>query len=266
MVILGGIVLQCCVLGALLKPVENAPKEIIELKPLNNQVEKNAPESPSCMKQVADIAIGIFKEIINVNLLKENFSFLFIVSSNFFVFFAYFIPFIYLPVRAKELHIENYPLLLSIIGIVNIPGRITFGFVADRKFIKAINMNTICISVATACLFVFYQLKSFWWQAGFAVLYGTAMAGMNCLQTPYLIEAVGSAKFGNAFGITNLFRGLGCIFGPYVGGILSEKFNTHAPFLFAGTCYAVACGFSILAFITIILKSRKSSKETDETE
>lgn len=41
---------------------------------------------------------------------------------------------------------------------------------------------------------------------------------MNCLSTPYLIEAVGSSKFANANGILNLFRGLGCFFGPYLAG------------------------------------------------
>jgi hypothetical protein len=45
-------------------------------------------------------------------------------------------------------------------------------------------------------------------------------AGMNCLATPYLVEIVGSKKFSNANGILNMFRGIGCMFGPYIAGKL----------------------------------------------
>ena len=44
------------------------------------------------------------------------------------------------------------------------------------------------------------------------------LAGTNCLATIYVLDAVGSSKFGNANGILNLFRGVGCIFGPYIAG------------------------------------------------
>ena len=132
---------------------------------------------------------------------------------------------------------------------MNIPFRIIFGFLADRKFLRAITMNTICLFISTLCLLVnivsyiffsieiqnfhkklqnfksYFELKNFWFQAVFAVFYGLSIAGMNCLSTPYLIEAVGSSKFGNANGILNLFRGVGCFFGPYLAGksIFSSK-------------------------------------------
>ena len=47
---------------------------------------------------------------------------------------------------------------------------------------------------------------------------------MNCLSTPYLIETVESSKFGNANGILNLFRGVGCFFGPYIAGKKNSLF------------------------------------------
>lgn len=84
-----------------------------ELKPLN---ENKNNEDQDSKKGVSQIVIGILKEIVNVRLLKENLPFLLITLSNFFIFFVYFIPFIYIPIRAKELKIPNYPLLLSIIG------------------------------------------------------------------------------------------------------------------------------------------------------
>ena len=41
---------------------------------------------------------------------------------------------------------------------------------------------------------------------------------MNCLTTMYLCDLVGLARFSNATGIINLFRGFGCFLGPFLAG------------------------------------------------
>ena len=93
------------------------------MKLLNQTQDSKEEETKQGFSQ---IVIEIMKEIINIRLLKENLAFLLIALSNFFIFFVYFIPFIYIPIRAKDLKIPNYPYLLSIIGIVNIPCRVKF--------------------------------------------------------------------------------------------------------------------------------------------
>ncbi len=111
---------------------------------------------------------------------------------------------------------------------------------------------------------------------------------MNCLSTPYLIETVESSKFGNANGILNLFRGVGCFFGPYIAGNknslfffifpildnstfysfnllgqLSEKTNSiFSSFLFAGISYGIAFVLSLIVTVYTFVKNRKS-KDSD---
>jgi hypothetical protein len=41
---------------------------------------------------------------------------------------------------------------------------------------------------------------------------------MNSLTSVYLVELVGLEKLTNSTGIISLFRGLGCVIGPYIGG------------------------------------------------
>lgn len=60
-------------------------------------------------------------------------------------------------------------------GIVNIPVRIFFGFIADRKVITAIDMNTACTLVASLTIFSYYLLTTFWMQACFAVFFAAAI-------------------------------------------------------------------------------------------
>jgi hypothetical protein len=43
---------------------------------------------------------------------------------------------------------------------------------------------------------------------------------MNSLSTMVIIELVGTDKFINASGIVNLFRGIGCFVGPFIGGLI----------------------------------------------
>ena len=128
MVILGSITLQCCVLGALLRPVEHFQKRnkksTIEMQALNSNdgdlnsddEDRKGAETLKAKKSVKEILVSIVKNMTDFRLLRENSSFFLISLSNFFVFFVYFIPFIYIPVRARELGIENYPWIISIIG------------------------------------------------------------------------------------------------------------------------------------------------------
>ena len=266
MIILGGLILQCCVFGALLRPLEkpNKPAEIelVETEKLTSKRSDQEEEANKPKTKTLQTLKNIAKETFNFKLITENVSFLFISLSCFFMFLVYFIPFIYIPIRAKELGITEYAWLFSIIGIVNIPFRITFGFLADRKYVSAVTMNTICFFVATLCLFSYYFLNKFWMQAVFAVLFAMASAGNNCLTTPYLIEIVGDKKFRNANGIVSLFRGLGCMFGPYAGGFIQEMTGSgFYSLIFCGSAYTLSFLFSLA--IDLINLTKKASSTSD---
>lgn len=120
------------------------------------------------------ITVGILKEMSDFSLLRQNLGFLLITLSNFFIFFGYFTPFLYITKIAEENHIpkESASLLISIIGIVNIPARMAYGFVADRRFIAPINLNTFSVVLGTLPLFFYFKLQvAFWSQILFSVLF-----------------------------------------------------------------------------------------------
>ncbi len=178
-------------------------------------------EPKSCCKSCLSVSWSILKEMGNLSLLKENFAFLLIVLSNFFIFSGYFIPYIYVPVRAKELGIANFALILSVIGILNIPGRLVFGFLADKM--SPTNLNSACALLASLSLWFYAPLTTFVTQCVFGAVFAIGIAGTNCLTTPYLKDIVGMEKFSNAMGIVNLFRGFGCFLGPFLGGNIYER-------------------------------------------
>ena len=82
----------------------------------NEVEEENSNESSSCFKKVLNITWNIIKEIFDIRLLFQSIPFLIITVSNFFIFLGYFLPFIYIPIRAKEINVENIDRVYSIIG------------------------------------------------------------------------------------------------------------------------------------------------------
>jgi len=197
--------------------------------------------------------------------------FLLIVISNFFTFLCYFTIFTYMPIRAKELDTtiqENFPLIISIIGIFNIPFRVMFGFLADRKFITAVDMNTACILIGSATMFSFFFLTQFWELVIFAVVFAFAMAGLNCLTANYLVEIVGnnSKVFANAFGILSLFRGISCMIGPFITGTIYEYTKENSvlyPFMTTGFSFLIGFLFTLLVSIGQFIVRRRLRQAAD---
>lgn len=111
-----------------------------------------------------EIAIQIGKDIINIKLMFQNFEVFCLVLCNFFCFIGLFIPYTYIPVygEANNLSDKEIGMVLSVIGIVNIPMRLMFGAVADRRWVSSVNLNTFAVTIALASLVMFAHLTTYW--------------------------------------------------------------------------------------------------------
>ena len=94
-------------------------QELSEFKNSETKESVVEPTATNSKKTLSKLLVEIFKEMTNFRLLFENKSFLLIVIANFFVFVGYFLPFIYIPIRGRELEIKNISMVLSVIGILN---------------------------------------------------------------------------------------------------------------------------------------------------
>ncbi|CAF0910909.1 unnamed protein product [Brachionus calyciflorus] len=300
------IILQSAVCGALLRPLNPTPSssskkpKSVELKNLNHPNKQmsiddetfrqerviqtyigsvcslNAPDGDKKLplhqrNSFLRIAHGILKEMTDFKLLTQNFGFLLITASNFFLFAGYFTPFLYISDIAQENNIdkEEASTLISIIGIVNIPARMLYGLIADKRYVSPINLNTFSVAVATVPLIFFFVMKSsYWGLAVFSVLFAIGIAGMNSLTTMYLCDLVGLKKFSNATGIINLFRGFGCFLGPFVAGIVSNYLGkVKCISIYSAGCFIVGLVLSCLVSFGSLCSSKPADdgNETNET-
>ena len=100
---------------------------------------------------------------------------------------------------------------------------------------------------------------------------------MNSLTTAYLIDIVGIEKFGNATGMLNMFRGIGCLLGPFTARFIldsnwSSDKSVKLPklpamaFYFCAVCYAFGFVFTLLASIWSAAYRSKGSQENGNVE
>ena len=81
-----------------------------------NQPEEEEEEKENKVAKTFKVIKDVIKDATNFKILMTNKLFLLIALSNAFIFLVYFIPFIYIPIRAKELGIKQYSWIISIIG------------------------------------------------------------------------------------------------------------------------------------------------------
>ena len=66
-------------------------------------------------------------------------------------------------------------------GIINIPSRIIFGIVADRKWISAFNINTMCFALLAVINFFYFIFNSFSFHVFYAIVFAIGMGLYYCL-------------------------------------------------------------------------------------
>jgi uncharacterized membrane protein len=238
---------------------------------INKAATSTTSTEAACGGNFKRISLEILREMSNFKLLKKNKVFLLIVLSNFFCFLGYFTPFIYIikvPLEYGSTS-EQATTLLQIIGIVNIPFRMLFGMIADRKILSAVNLNTLCVSCVTLSLFLFPLLKSeYKYLIGFAVMFAIGSAGMNCLTTMYLLEIVEMKEFANANGIVNLFRGFGCLFGPFLAGLITDLTDyKSSAFIYSSFCFLMGLSLTTLcSFSKLLLNYLKRNSAAENSK
>lgn len=152
------IIVQTCVFGALLRPLpplEDSAKPV-ELHNLKSKKSQNGSEQAAGGNEIVHsyvgsmlsinqkvpfyernsflrISVGILREMTDFRLLCENWGFLLITLSNFFLFVGYFTPFLYIASISEDIikDKEKAAFLISIIG--------------KARF--SIQFNSICINL-----------------------------------------------------------------------------------------------------------------------
>lgn len=214
--ILGGLLLNCCVAGALMRPLEAPP----------NQSKKDE-EKPAAVasKTEKTSAWETINKYLDLSLFKHR-GFLVYLSGNVIMFVGFFAPIVFLSPFAKDSGVDEYraAFLLSILAFVDMFARPSMGLLANSRWIRpkiqyffsfAVLYNGIC---HVLCPLV----ESYTGMVVYAVFFGFAFGMVSAVLFETLMDLVGAQRFSSAVGLTTIVECCPVLIGPPLAGTRSS--------------------------------------------
>ncbi|CAN0055514.1 unnamed protein product [Bubo scandiacus] len=248
--IMGGLLLNCCTCGAVMRPLDMGMKrkmekaqdkyEAKEMLPVGGKSEeristtdgtkkaKKTKKKPKKGKKLLDFSIF------------SNRGFIIYTISKFILVLGLFVPPILLVNYAKDTGVPDTEaaFLLSIIGFIDIFARPACGMVAGLKWVRP----------HVAYLFSFAMLfngltdicsaraSNYTGLVIFCVFFGISYGMVGALQFEVLMAIVGSQKFSSAIGLVLLIEAFAVLIGPPSAGRLVDALkNYEVIFYLAGS-------------------------------
>ncbi|XP_035798462.1 monocarboxylate transporter 12 [Amphiprion ocellaris] len=286
LLILGGLQLNLCVCGMLLRPLkasrdvghasevkaeeEGLSMELVpeedQLKPMNQEEEgveisadertanacpEDPEEKPSLTKdsaaQRAELKTKIIRYVDYTLITNARF----MVYSMFGVFAAlgFFAPALFLVPYARSKGVEEYQAaaLMSISAMLDLFGRVFFGWVANLRLVETVQQLTVTVTLLGTVILLCPLASSFTQLAVFSAAYGLVYGATVAIHITVLAEIVSIQRLGSALGFFMLIRSSGGLLGPPIAGFFIDKMSDYGTgFLMAGVALIVSALFLLL--------------------
>ncbi|XP_042267229.1 monocarboxylate transporter 2 [Thunnus thynnus] len=175
----------------------------------------------------------------------------FMVYSMFGVFAAlgFFAPALFLVPYARSKGIEEYQAaaLMSISAVLDLFGRVFFGWVANLRLVEMVQQLTATVILLGIVLLLCPLASTFLELAAFSAAYGLVYGATVAIHITVLVEVVGVHRLGSALGFFMLIRSSGGLLGPPIAGFFIDKMSDYGTgFLMAGVALIVSALFLLL--------------------
>lgn len=283
--ILGGLLLNCCVAGSLMRPIGPKPVQVGKegsKEPLQEAGKSEARKgtsdvntdliggNPKAEKQSFFQTINKF---LDFSLFKHR-GFLLYLSGNVLMFFGLFTPLVFLSNYGKSKHFssEKAAFLLSILAFVDMVARPSMGLVANTKWIRprvqyffaaSVVANGVCHLLAPlASTYVEFCIY-----AGF---FGFAFGWLSSVLFETLMDLVGPQRFSSAVGLVTIVECCPVLLGPPLLGRLNDIYGDYKYtywvcgiiLVFAGLYLFVGMGINY----RLTAKEQKAEKKKEESK
>ncbi|XP_068598251.1 monocarboxylate transporter 2-like [Brachionichthys hirsutus] len=267
LLILGGVILNCCVAGALMRPVF-MPRE-----PPGTLLQTALEEHPNDSKPRPKIGcIKTLMTLLDFSLFKDRGFIIYLIGSMLFILGAY-APIVFLSNYAISQGIEEYAAayLLTIMGFVDMLVRPSTGLVANTKLIRPRIQYFFSFAIAFngTCHLLCPLTKGYISIVAYTVLFGTSFGMTFSLIFECLMDLMGSQRFPAAVGLVTLIECIPMLVGPPVAGLLVDVSGDYK-YLFLMCGSVILMGGVFLFLMNIynyhMLKKAEAAKDMEQNQ
>ncbi|XP_016307640.1 monocarboxylate transporter 2-like [Sinocyclocheilus anshuiensis] len=212
--ILGGLLLNCCVAGSLMRPLVAPPDPAKVLE-----------EKPPMVKTEKTTAWQTVNKYLDLSLFKHR-GFLIYLSGNVIMFLGFFAPIVFLSSYAKDNGVDEYQaaFLLSILAFVDMFARPSMGLLANSRWVRPRIQYFFSFAVLYngVCHLLCPLVESYTGMVVYAVFFGFAFGMVSAVLFETLMDLVGAQRFSSAVGLTTIVECCPVLIGPPLAGKLVD--------------------------------------------
>ncbi|XP_056129576.1 monocarboxylate transporter 1a [Lampris incognitus] len=246
--ILGGLLLNCCVAGSLMRPI--GPKA--------------QPVAESTERKTVSQTINSF---IDLSLFKHR-GFLLYLMGNVIMFFGLFAPLVFLSnyAKSKDISKEKAAFLLSVLAFIDMFARPSMGLVANTKWVRPRIQYFFAASVLYngVCHVLAPLSQDYVGFVVYACFFGFAFGWLSSVLFETLMDLVGAQRFSSAVGLVTIVECGPVLLGPPLLGKFKDVYNDYK-YTYQG-CGIVLIVASVFLFLGMGLNYRLLGKEKKEEE
>jgi MCP family monocarboxylic acid transporter-like MFS transporter 2 len=277
--ILGSLLLNCCVAGSLMRPIGPKATEVEKVKSKESLQEPGQSGAKIGAGDASTDLIGgnpkqekqsIFQTInkfLDLSLFTHR-GFLLYLSGNVVMFFGLFTPLVFLSNYGKSQHYssEKSAFLLSILAFVDMVARPSMGLVANTKWIRPRIQYFFAASVvANGVCHLLAPLSTSY--VGFCIysgFFGFAFGWLSSVLFETLMDLVGPQRFSSAVGLVTIVECCPVLLGPPLLGSLNDIYGEYKYTYWA--CGVILIIAGVYLFIGMGVNYRLVAKEQKAEE
>lgn len=242
LLIIGGLQLNLCVCGALMRPLGN-----------QNQDTRGSVDSAAAPPKK--------KIIFQCSLLKKPELFFYILFAI-LAATGFFIPPLFLVPFANSLGLQKYwpASILSVLALADLMGRLTCGWMANMRLMRNLQLLTMVVTLLGVVLLLLPISHSYWPILLFSALYGFLFGCVVAIHVTSIVDIVTLEGFDSGLGLFMLFRSIGGFIGPPAAGWLVDRMGTYsAAFYLSGFCLISSAVFVVV--VDYLVQRKKDAED-----
>ncbi|XP_053325722.1 monocarboxylate transporter 2-like [Spea bombifrons] len=265
--ILGALLLNCCVAGALFRPI--GPPST---KQKNPQIQHGDKASVALMEnghldKKDETCMDKFNKFLDLTLFKHR-GFLIYLVGNVIMFLAFYAPIVFLTPYAKHLGVDEYSaaFLLSVLAIVDMIARPVTGIIANSKWIRPRIQYFFSFSIVFNgfCHIMCPFASSYVGLVVYSVFFGLGFGMVCALLFETLMDLVGAKRFTSAVGLVTIVECVPLLVGPPLGGAIVDATGDYRYMFY--TCGAIIVFAGVFLFVMNFYNYRMLRKEEKERQ